>query len=156
MFLKAPRPLLIFEAVLLLSAILLVAYKWSARILPLPIDQAKTWKKKSPEAQIQDYYRQYPESYIRISKETWQFDPGTRTAFHSFTLKNTAGVSYSEIEIRFSYIAASGKTIQTQAVKMPGTLPAQGTRDVKRIKVTGVPASSANVLMSVAKASVSK
>ena len=156
MLLKAPRPLLIFEAVLLLSAILLVAYKWSTRILPLPIDQAKTWKKKSPEAQIQDYYRQYPESYIRISKETWQFDPGNRTAFHSFTLKNTAGVSYSEVEIRFSYQSANEKTIQTRVVKIPGTLPAQGTRDVKRIKVTDLPAASAHVLMSVAKASVSK
>src|SRR5688572_20251569 len=150
MFLKAPRPLLIFEAVLLLSAILLVAYKWSARILPLPIDQAKTWKKKTPEAQIQDYYRQYPESYIRISKETWQFDPGNRTAFHSFTLKNTAGVSYSEIEIRFSYQSAGGKTIQTQSVKLPGTVPAQGSREVRRIKVTNLPAATSNVLMNVA------
>ena len=156
MLLKAPRPLLILEAVLLLSAILLVAYKWSTRILPLPIDQAKTWKKKSPEAQIQDYYRQYPESYIRISKETWQFDPGKGTAFHSFTLKNTAGVSYSEIEIRFSYQSANEKTIQTRVVKIPGTLPPQGSREVKRIKVTDLPAAAAHVLMSVAKASVSK
>lgn len=156
MLLKAPRQLLIVEAVLLLSAILLVAYKWSTRVLPLPIDQAKTWKKKTPEAQIQDYYRQYPESYIRISKETWQFDPGPRIAFHSFTLKNTAGVSYSEIEVRFSYESASGKTIQTQVVKIPGTLSAQGTREVKRIKVTDVPAASSRVLMSVAKASVYK
>jgi hypothetical protein len=153
---KAPRPLLIFEAVLLLCAILLVGYKWATRVRPLPIDQAKTWKKKSPEAQIQDYYRQYAESYIRISKETWRLDPASRTAVHSFILKNTAQVSYSDIEIRFTYESSSGKTLQSQTVKIPGTLSPGATREMKTLSVRNVPAASAGVLMNVAKASVYK
>jgi hypothetical protein len=153
---KAPRALLIFEAVLLLCAILLMAYKWATRVLPLPIDQPKTWKEKPHEAQIRDYYRQYPESYIRISQETWRLDPASRTAVHSFTLKNTAQVSYFEIEIRFTYESSSGKTLQSQIVRIPGTLSPGATRGIKTIRVTNVPAASARVLMSVAKASVHK
>jgi hypothetical protein len=153
---KAPRPLLIFEAVLLLCVILFMRYKWATRVLPLPIDQAKTWKEKSPEAQIQDYYRQHPESYIRISQEIWRLDPASGTAFHSFTLKNTAQVSYSEIEIRFTYESSSGKTLQSQIVKLPGTLFPGATRGIKNVRVRNVPTASARVLMSVVKASVYK
>jgi hypothetical protein len=137
--------------VLLLCVILFMGYKWATRVPPLSIDQAKTWKEKSPEAQIQDYYRQYPESYIHISQEIWPLDPASRTALHSFTLKNTAQVSYSDIETRFTYESSSGKTLQSQMVKLPGTPFPGATSGIKTVRVRNVPTASACVLMSVAK-----
>jgi hypothetical protein len=156
LFLKTPRWLLISEAVLVLCAILVVAYKALMWISPLPVDQTPIWKRKSPEAQVRDYYHQYPEGYIRISNETWQLDPLSGTAFHSFTLKNNARVPYSEIEIRFSYESSSGKTLQSQVVKIPGRLAPLGTLEAKRVPVKDVPAGTARALMSVAKATVDK
>ena len=149
---KTRRLILILDAVVLLGAILFAAYKISTRVLALgPIQQKR---KIDPSAQILEYYRQYPERYIRIASESWQYDQGSHTATHFLTLKNSATVPYSSIEIRFNYTSSAGKILQTETVKIPGVLGALGTMEVKKVKVKNIRAAAVTVVTNVAKASV--
>jgi hypothetical protein len=99
-----------------------------------------------------NYYRQYPDRYIRISDENWKLDDISHNASHSFTLKNTAGVAYSGIELRVNYLSAGGKKLQSQILKIPGILAAYGTRKVRDLKARNVPAESDQALLTVSKA----
>jgi len=154
MFLK-PRHFLISGGLGLLLSVILFSY-YRIPLLPLDLmEQRRQSQKLSPEAQLLTYYREYPDRYIRISKETWRYDQSSRSAFHSFTLKNTAGVAYSSIEVRFSYLGSGGKTLHTQTVKIPGTLAPYGTMEAKKITVKHVPAASESVLIGVASALIS-
>lgn len=151
----APRWLLCLEAVLLLGALMVLAYKAVTRVLPLPLDrieQKRGFQKPAPQPTILDYYRQYPDRYIRVDDESWQYDPGSQTASHSFTLRNLATIPYKEIQVRFTYESSAGKTLLTRDVKVPGVLQAQGTLSIKKIKVTGVPAATKSAVTAVAKA----
>ncbi|MBZ5497363.1 MAG: hypothetical protein LAP85_13250 [Acidobacteriia bacterium] len=155
MRIKAPRWLLILEALLLSGALLVLAYKAATRVLPLPlygIEQKRGFQKPAARPTILDYYRQYPDRYIRVDNESWQCDKDSRIALHSFTLRNLATVAYKEIEVRFTYESASGKTLLTRDVKIPSMLQAQGTLSLKKIKVTGVPADTKTAVTSVSKA----
>ncbi len=150
MFVKTPRWLLILEATLLLGAILALAYKAALWIQPLSgFEQSPHGRKIDPQTQILQYYRQYSERYIRITKETWQYEEISRTAVHSFTLRNSATVAYQEIEIRLNYESSSGKVLYTQVTKVPGTLAALGTKKVENIKVKNVPGAAINVVLTV-------
>ncbi len=155
MRLKSPRWLLILEAILLLGSLLVLAYKAATRILPLPLDrieQKRGYQKPAPGPTILDYYRRYPDRYIRVENESWQFDPRTLVATHSFSLRNLATVAYKEIEVRFTYESPSGKILLTRDIKIPRQLQAQGTMSLKMIKVTGVPATTKSAVLVVAKA----
>ncbi len=157
MRLKSPRWLLILEAVLLLGSLLVLAYKAATRVLPLPLDrigQKRGYPKPPPRPTILDYYRQYPDRYIRVENESWQIDTGSQVATHSFSLRNLATVAYKEIEVRFTYESPNGKTLLTRDIKIAGQLQAQGTMSVKKIKVTGVPATAKVSVLVVAKASM--
>lgn len=157
MRLKSPRWLLYLEAVLLFGSLLVLAYKAATRILPLPLDrveQKRGYRKPAPGPTILDYYRQYPDRYIRVDNETWVLDPGTKVAFHSFSLRNLATVAYKEVEVRFTYESAGGKTLLTRDLKIPGQLQAQGTMSLKKIKVTGVPVATKSAVLVVAKATM--
>jgi hypothetical protein len=157
MRLQAPRWLLILEAILLSGAVLFLAYKAAMRIQPLPaesIAQTRSMKKPDPQAQLLEYYRQYPDRYLRISNETWAYDRVSRTAFHSFTIRNLAMVAYGAIEVNFSYQSSSGKELLLRTVKIAGPLAASSAMDIKRMKVTGVPVTTQSVVTTVAKASV--
>ncbi len=153
MFVKMPRALLLFEAMLLVGAVLALAYKAAMRILPLPA-VAQRVPKVDPQTKILEYYRQFPERYIRIIKESWQYDEGTRSAYHTLTLKNSATVAYRAIEVRFSYESSGGKPLKSEVVKITGPVAALGTLDVKKIQVRAVPASSERVTAAVTTARV--
>ena len=143
---------------LLLGALLVLAYKAATRVLPLPhneIEQARRAQKRpDPQAQLLEYYRQYPDRYLRVVDESWAYDPISRNAFHSFTLRNIANIAYTSIEVSFSYESAGGKNVLTRTVKIPGSLAAMGSMNIKKIKVAAVPATVKNVVTTVAKAVV--
>lgn len=141
---------MILESVLLLGSLSFLAYKSAMWVQPLSgFEQTPHTQKIDPQTRILQYYRQYPERYIRISKETWQYEGFTRTALHSFTLRNSATVPYQEIEIRFAYESSDGKTLYTHVFKIPGTLAALGSRKLDNIKVKDVPAAAINVVLTV-------
>ncbi len=151
MFVKTPRWLLVLEAALLLGAVIVLAYKALMWIQPLSgLEQTPHARKIDPQTQILTYYRQYPDRYIRISKETWQYEELSHIAMHSFTLKNTATVPYQDIEIRFNYESSGGKVLYTKTVKIQGALAALGTMKCEKIKVQNVPMAATNVVLSVA------
>jgi hypothetical protein len=148
-----PRYLLISLGFGSILSIILFSYY---RVPPLPpeaVEQNRLSRKLSPQEQILQYYREYPERYIRVFKETWQYDQNSGKSFHSFSLRNSATVPYHEIEVRLTY-QASGKTLLTKTVKVPGVLAPGGTMEVKKIEVKQVPSASQSVLIVVAKASV--
>ena len=116
--------------------------------------QTRTTRKPDPQAQLLEYYRRYPDRYILVSNESWKYDYVVRAAIHSFTLRNTASVGYCDIEVSFNYQAASGKTAQTQVVKVQGILEALQKLDVRRVKVKGAPDASEAVVVSVVRATV--
>ncbi len=152
MFMK-PRYFFISGGVGLLLSVILFSYY---RIPSLPTDtveQRRAAQKLSPQEQILKYYRDYPERYMRVFKETWQYDPQSGRSFHSFSLRNSATVSYHAIEMTLSY-QAGGKTVYVQTVKIPGVIAPGGTMEVKRFEVKRVPAASQNVLITVSKALV--
>jgi hypothetical protein len=150
MLIKAPRWLLALEGALLLGALGVLAYKAAMWTRPLEgLDQTPHSRKIDPETQVHQYYREYPESYIRITKESWRYDDRTRTAIHSLTLKNSATVSYRDIEVRFSYESSGGKVLLIQTNKIPGTLASLGTMDVSGVRVKEVPAEATRVVASV-------
>lgn len=114
--------------------------------------QSRKQRGPDPQTQLLNNYRRYPDRYILISNEAWKYDDMTHTAVHSFTLKNNAGVAYSGIEIRLNYMNASGKTLQNQTLKIPGTIAVYGTRKIKGLKATNVPSECDQVTVIVAKA----
>lgn len=153
MILKTPRWLLILESTLLLGAVLVLAYKALMWIQPLSgFDQTPHSRKIDPQTQILQYYRQYPDRYIRITKETWQYEELSHTARHSFILRNSATVPYQDIEIRFRYESSAGKVLHTQVVKMQGILGALGTLKCQNVRVKNVPMAATNVVLTVANA----
>ena len=150
---KLKRLFWILDAFLLLGTFAYAAYRIATRVMPLRFDEQAPYNRKvDPQAQILEYYRQYPERYLRISKETWQYDQRSRTAFHSFTIKNTATVPYTGIELRFSYESSAGQKLKAEIVKIDGTLTAFAARELKHLRVKNVPASAVNVVVSVEKA----
>jgi hypothetical protein len=155
MLVKTPRWLLILEAVLLLGALLLLGYKALMWIGPLGnLDQTPHARKIDPQTQILQYYRQYPERYLVVVKDTWQYADATRTAYHNFTIKNSATVAYQGIEVRFEYQSSSKKVLYTQVVKLPGTIAALGLRKIENMPVKNVPAAATIAVLSVAVAQV--
>jgi hypothetical protein len=155
MRIRTPRWLLLLEALLLLGAIVIVAYKAATRVLPLPVDrvvQKRGMQKPASGPTIMDYYRQYPDRYIRVDDETWTYNANAQVAVHSFTLRNLATVAYKEIEVRFTYESAGGKTLLTRDVKIPGVVLAQGTLSIRFFKVAGVPVAPKYAVTTVSKA----
>lgn len=116
--------------------------------------QSRTARRPDPQTQLLEYYRRYPDRYILVSNQTWKYDFVARAAIHSFTLRNTASVGYCDLEVSFNYQAASGKTLQTQIVKVQGILEALQKLDMRRIKVKGAPDTSESVLVGVVRATV--
>ncbi len=111
-------------------------------------------RRPDPQTQLLNNYRQYPDRYIRISNEAWRYNDRSHTAFHSFTLKNSAGVAYAEIEIRLKYLSADGRILQSQILKIPGILAAYQMRKINELKVPKAPAQSDQVLTTIEKASI--
>lgn len=118
--------------------------------------QSRTARRPDAQTQLLEYYRRYPDRYILVSNQTWNYDYVARAAFHSFTLRNTAGVGYCDIEVSFNYQTGSGKSMQTQVVKVQGILDAYQKLDVRRIKAKGAPERSESVVVSVVRATVCK
>ncbi len=116
--------------------------------------QSRTARKPDAQTQLLEYYRRYPDRYILVSNQTWKYDYIARAAVHSFTLRNTASVGYCDVEVSFNYQAASGKSLQTQVVKIQGILEALQKLDVRRVKVKGAPERSESVLVGVVRATV--
>ncbi len=144
--------MLLLDGLVLLGAILFSAYAISTRLLPM--GHLEQRRKIDPAAQILQYYRQYPERYIRVSKETWKYDGVSRTASHALTLTNSATVGYHLIDLRFSYETAKGKVLHSQVVTIQGILAPGATMDVRKINVKNVPDAAESVVVTVAKAMV--
>ena len=143
---------LLLDGVVLLGVLVFSVYTISTRIVPTGAVEQK--RKIDPQAQILQYYRQYPERYIRISKESWKYDANSRMASHVLTLTNSATVPYHLIDLQFSYATAKGKVLRTQVVSVQGILAAGGVMDVKKIRVKNVPNAAESVVITVAKALV--
>jgi hypothetical protein len=105
-----------------------------------------------PQTQLLNNYRKYVDRYIRISGETWKYDDSTRSATHSFTLKNIAGVAYSGVELNINYLNADGKSLQILALKVPGTLGAYASKKFTNLKVQKVPKDCDQAVLTVSKA----
>ena len=116
--------------------------------------QNRTARGPDPQTLILNNYRKYPDRYIRISGETWKYDEVSRTAFHSFTLKNIAGVAYSDIELRVNYLDKKGKDLQSQVLKIPGILEASGNKKFTNLKVLKVSGECDQAVLVVSKASI--
>ncbi len=155
MLLKAPRWVLITEAVVVVCAAAALAYKAAMWVRPLGrIEQAQFLPKVDPKTRIREYYVQYPESYIRIGKESWRYFGASGTAYHRFTLTNKATVSYDNIRIEVSYQSAAGKVVLRETIVLPGILEASGSREISDLEVKHVPSDSETVLIRVVGANV--
>lgn len=155
MMIKTPRWLLLLEAVLLLGALIILAYKAATRVLPLPVEnveQARWQGRPDYQAQLLQYYTQYPDRYLRIANEKWSLDSVSGVAFHSFTIHNIATLAYSAIEVTITYEGSNGKVLLTRTAKIPGVLAPSKILEVKRVKITGVPQTTANAVITIAKA----
>ena len=151
--LNAPRWLLITEAVLLVGALLVVAYKAATWVRPLGrVEQSQFLKKVDPAVRVREYYEQYPERYIRIGQESWRYAGGT--AYHSFTLTNQATVGYEEIGIELNYQGRGGKTLLSRTVTLKNTLAPLGTLQIAGLEVKNVPPGSESVLLRITGAKV--
>jgi len=155
MLLKPPRWVLVAEAVVVVCAAAVLAYKAAMWVRPLGrVDQAQFLPKVDPKVRVREYYARYPESYIRVSKESWQYLSTLKTAHHKFTLTNQATVSYDSIRIELTYQSAAGKAIHRETITLPGTLEASGSMEVSSLEVKHVPPDSDTVLIRVVGANV--
>ncbi len=114
--------------------------------------QIRARKGPDPQTQLLNNYRNYADRYIRISGESWKYDDVARSASHSFTLKNIAGVAYSDIELRVDYLSPKGNTLKSHSLKIPGILPAYQTKKFKDLKVENAPTESDQAVLTVTKA----
>jgi len=160
MRITTPRWLLVFYIALLSGAVLLLVYKALMRVSPLPLPaveaaaQARQTKAPDRQTQLLTNYRQYPDRYIRILEENWVYSAKSKSATHMLKLRNLALAAYSEIEISFTYESAAGKELLTRTVKIPESLAAQETKNLKGIKVPGVPEGAKTVVVAIKKATV--
>ena len=95
----------------------------------------RTPRPEDVQAQLLNYYRQYPDRYLRVEKHTWILDPKSHISYHTLTLRNNAGVAYGDIEICFSFQTEDGKTRGTQTVKISGRVAPYQTFSVSRLPV---------------------
>ena len=153
MLLKTPRWVLILESLLLLGALTVLVYKAAMWVQPLGgLDKTPHAQKIDPQTRARNYYHQYPESYIRISKEDWVYTRRSSSASHSLTLKNSAPVGYASIALQFDYESPAGKVLKSQVVEIPGILPPSGSLDLKDIRVADVPFAAERVKTTVLRA----
>jgi hypothetical protein len=154
MHVKMPRWLVILEVLLLLGALGVLAYKAAIWVRPMPpiVIESKRPSPKSAAPTILDYYRQYPDRYIRVEDESWVLNRGAQSALHSFTLRNLATVAYNGIEIRITYESAAGQELLTRDIPIPEPVPAQGSVRLEGIKLNGVPLASKTAVVTVARA----
>jgi hypothetical protein len=150
---KTPRWLWMLEGMLLLGALLVLAYKAMIWVAPMPkvtipVKQAR--QKFAAAPTIMDYFRQFPDRYIRVENELWVWR--NKSAVHSFTLRNLATVPYNAIEVRFSYESQTGEVLLTREVEIPGVLESQGTMKINNIEIQGVPAAAKIAIVEVARA----
>jgi hypothetical protein len=155
MLLKPPRWVLAVEVVVVVCAALVLAYKAAMWVRPLGrIDQAQFLPKVDPATRVREYYARYPESYIRISRESWRYDGADGTARHKFTLTNQATVSYEGIRIELTYQSAAGEVLRREAVDLRGSLEASCSREISGLEIRHVPPGSETALLRVVGASV--
>ena len=139
-----------------ISVSLVLFLIWAVTGVPVGrAQQSRMPRRPDPSVQLLNNYRQYPERYIRILEESWQLNKLTRTASHSFTLKNSAAAVYSDIEIRFTYLNSAGKFLHSRLLKIPGNLAPYEVRRIKGFKIKNVSAASDQVVLAVAKALIS-
>jgi hypothetical protein len=152
-----PKWLVVLEIMLLVAGLTVLGYKAATRILPFPVEamrQKRITQKPPAQPTIVDYYRKYPDRYIRIENESWLLDPKTHAAIHKFTLRNLAIVAYADIVVRITYEGAGSKIILTHDIKIQGALQGQSVREFKNVNVNGIPESTRNAVATIAKARI--
>ncbi len=132
-------------------AVVAFSFLLAAMLVPA---QIRGPRKIDPQAQLIRYYHEFPDRYIRVSKESWQYSQPTKTAVHAFTLNNTATVPYCEIEVRFTYQDDKGATVATVKQSIPGILQPYRPAGQKDLRVKPVPDKAVNAVVSVSKALV--
>jgi hypothetical protein len=150
-----PRWLLVLEGLLVVAALVVIAYKLATRVRPLGEVVVEQYPRNAdPQVRAQEYFAEYPERYLRIGDESWRYAQGSGIAFHSFTIRNSATVSYRDIEVRFVYRSSTGEDLRTREVPIEQGIAPGAVLKVASLKVTDVPAHADSVVASVAKAVV--
>ncbi len=104
-------------------------------------------------AQLFGYYRRYPERYLRISEQSWRYDPIRHSASHSFTLSNFATAPYYYIKVRFTYQDSNGKTLHSRVVQVLEGIAAVRKKQIK-VEVKGVPHQATQVVVGIESARI--
>jgi hypothetical protein len=107
----------------------------------------------TPAEQQFAYYRRYPDRYLRISDHTWKYDTVRGFAVHSMTLKNVATLPYYYVQMRFTYLSASGRTIHSQVVQALEGIAAVSQKKIQ-VKVKGAPIEPEQVVVTIESARI--
>jgi hypothetical protein len=113
------------------------------------VQQNRPAQSADPQLRLLQFYSRYPERYLRISRESWKYEKKSQTAFHSFTLINTAAVRYRNIQVRISYQTPEGKVVNEQTLKIPGVIGPSTTLQLDQMRVKGVPTAAEAAVLSV-------
>ena len=101
-----------------------------------------------PQLRVLQSYGRYPERYLRISRESWKYEKKSQTAFHSFTLINTAAVRYRDIRVRIRYQTDAGKVLSEQTIQIPEVIGPSTALQLNQLRVKGVPAAAEAAVLS--------
>jgi hypothetical protein len=118
------------------------------------VSQQRRPPRLDPSAQLLQYYRQFPERYIRITDSKWEHSAASHEASHSLSLLNTATVSYCALELRITYQTEKGTSLCTRSLKLPGTLAPFKKTALKYLTVKNVQGSPDSAVVEIAKAVV--
>ena len=102
----------------------------------------------TPAEQQFAYYRRYPDRYLRISDHTWKYDTVRAAAVHSMVLRNVATLPYYYIQLRFTYLSPSGKTVHSQVVQALEGIAAFSRKKIQ-VRVKGAPFGAEQVVVTV-------
>jgi hypothetical protein len=152
-----PRWLLVLEGLLLLAALVVIAYKLAIRVRPIGQVVVEQYPREAdPAERAREYFVTFPERYLRIANESWRSAQGSGIALHSFTIRNSATVGYRAIEVRFVYRSGAGKELGTRVVALEGEIAPGQVLKFSDLKVTGVPPQAESAAAGVVKAVVNR
>jgi hypothetical protein len=107
----------------------------------------------TPSAELFGYYRRYPDRYLRISDQSWVYDSQRQSAVHSLTLTNVATAPYYYIQMRFTYLSASGKRMHSRVVQVLEGISAFGKKRLE-VKLKNLPKEPDQVLVTIESARI--
>ena len=112
------------------------------------VQQNRAQQSMDPQLRLLQSYGRYPERYLRISRESWKYEKKSQTAFHSFTLINTAAVRYRDIRVRIRYQTDAGKVLSEQTIQIPEVIGPSTALQLNQLRVNGVSAAAEAAVLS--------